>query len=92
MFRAKKHDKNETSLNNTVADAAADTVVQAGTVNGGVTGAHTVINQPSGPVNTGDGAQFVTTFNGGVVQNVGQGVAVNGDVHGGLTFNASDQS
>lgn len=84
MSRKKKND------GNSVSGGQADTVIQAGTVNGGVsTGAHTVINQPSGPVNTGDGAQIVTTYSGNIVQHVGQGVAVSGDVHGGLTFNAT---
>ncbi|MFD7509527.1 hypothetical protein ACFV5N_09315 [Streptomyces sp. NPDC059853] len=91
MFRKKK--QNEDSLSNTVADAVADTVVQAGTVNGGVsTGAHTVINQPTGPVNTGNGPQIVTTYSGTITQHVGQGHAVIGDVHGGLHYNAGDHS
>jgi hypothetical protein len=91
MFRRKHQDENSPS--NTVTDSTADTVVQAGTVNGDIsTGAHTVINQPSGPVNTGSGAQIVTTYSGTIVQQVGQGVAVVGDVHGGLNFNASDEA
>ncbi|MFI9465739.1 MULTISPECIES: hypothetical protein [Streptomyces] len=55
---------------NNNASTNGGTVVQTGNVSGGVhvdnstttNNSGTVINQPSGPVNTGDGAQIVTIF------------------------------
>ncbi|MFG2734422.1 hypothetical protein ACGFX7_06325 [Streptomyces harbinensis] len=85
--------RTEQPVGNSMSGGQADTVVQAATVQGGIsTGSHTVVNAPAGPVNTGDGAQIVTTYSGTINQHVGQGHAVIGDVHGGLTFNAGDQS
>ncbi|MFI9463811.1 hypothetical protein [Streptomyces xiamenensis] len=85
--------RTEQPVGNSMSGGQADTVVQAGTVNGGIsTGTHTVINEPTGPVNTGDGAQIVTTYSGTITQQVGQGHAVVGDVHGGLHYNAGDHS
>ncbi|WP_432051780.1 hypothetical protein [Streptomyces xiamenensis] len=85
--------REEKTVGNSMSGGHADTVVQAATVNGGIsTGAHTVINEPTGPVNTGDGDQIVTTYSGTITQHVGQGQAVVGDVHGDMNLTFGDQS